>query len=242
MGIERRLHEAIENNALWCERVCRTHGAGGEFLPHCWRTYRPAPPFYPNLVTMGAAAAAAAHERAILELLAAGVAGAWGVKDSFASLDLAPHGFRRLFEAHWYWRDPLPLPATDGAAALSWAPITDAAALAAWEAAWRGSPEAAPAIFLPALLAEAGVRVLAAYRERTIVAGVIASESGAVVGITNFFARPEGAVSRADSLAAVARAFPGKPIVGYGSGASLPAMAALGFEMLGPLTVWLRAE
>src|SRR5262244_729780 len=72
-------------------------------------------------------------------LVAIGLPGGCGVKDSFCALDLAALGFQPLFDATWLWRAP--------------------SELAQWETAWSGSPANNPSsehprLFLPALLAD----------------------------------------------------------------------------------------
>src|SRR5206468_3475498 len=97
-------------------------------------------------------------------------------------------------------------------------------------------------IFLPALLADADVVIIAAYRDQRMVAGVIANRTGDLVGVSNLFVPPEeGEPFRAGCVARVRDAFPGLPLVGYEAGRDLAALRALGFDVLGPLRVWARS-
>lgn len=93
-----RLAQAVHNNALWCDTICSAHGSPGEFLDGMWINRRETPRFYPNAVTLSRDRSAAQLEY-IHDLVEAGVPGEWAVKDSFCALDLAPFGFRILFEA-----------------------------------------------------------------------------------------------------------------------------------------------
>lgn len=102
---------AAENNAHWCDAICRAHGAPGKLHEHLWLSREPMPRFYPNVVTLSAEAPAA-QLAAVRALVDAAQLGSFAVKDSFARLDLAPLGFRVLFAATWLWRDAaLPPPA-----------------------------------------------------------------------------------------------------------------------------------
>ena len=93
------------------------------------------------------------------------------VKDSFATLDLAPHGFDALFDATWFFLEPEP--ATDHGD-LRWDVVVDAEGLAAWARAWsRDDDSDAP--FDVALLEDPDVAFLAARRRSDIVAGAIAN-------------------------------------------------------------------
>jgi hypothetical protein len=241
-----RTKQAAWNNALWCDTVCRTHGKPGEFLEGIWINRRETPRFYPNAVTLSEAVGTAAQLERVRELVDTRVPGDWGVKDSFSALDLAPLGFEVLFEATWIYRPAsLPRPGDD-ITEVRWARVGGASELARWEAAWRGAPanegatKQAP-IFLPSLLMDSSSVVLAACRKHRIVAGAIANRTGDVVGLSNLFVperHPEP--FRAGCVAAVIDAFPGLPIVGYERGRELAAALSLGFELLGPLRIWVR--
>jgi hypothetical protein len=69
------------------------------------------PEFYPNLVTLIDDDAAQRVQLGYIErLLSHDLPTGWGVKDSYACLDLAPLGFGILLDAQWYARDPAPMP------------------------------------------------------------------------------------------------------------------------------------
>jgi hypothetical protein len=241
-----RVAQAAYNNAVWCDTICRTHSAPGEFRPSIWLSRRATPRFYPNAVTLADPHDQAAQLAGIRELLAAGIPGAWAVKDSFCTLDLTPLGFRLLFEATWIERPARsPRPEHDSTGA-QWRNVRDPDELQAWEAAWSGTTDhtvPAPArIFLPALLADPNVVLLAAYREQQIVAGAIANRSDEVVGLSNVFVPDQGAPAYwGEAVGVLIDMFPGLSIVGYEAGAELALAQSLGFEALHPLRVWETA-
>ncbi|MHA7632518.1 hypothetical protein [Corallococcus sp. M7] len=228
---------AVRNNAEWCDAVCRAHGRPGRFEDGLWLNPAPVPAFYPNAVTLTEdRTEAALHALSRLEL-----PGRWGVKDSFATLDLAAHGFDLLFEARWiHLAATTPVPSA--ASGLAWHPVRTPEELEAWEAAWSGGSPGAR-VFPPALLQEEGVVFLGAGDGKRLLAGGIASFAAKAVGLSNTF-RVEGAPAALDAelLARVRAHFPGQPIVGYEHGEALDAWRALGFESGGPLRVWLRRE
>jgi len=240
--------QAAHNNAHWCDTVCRTHGTPGEFHEHLWLNRHPVPHFYPNVVTLSANSGVADQLAAIRDLVAAAPLVSFGVKDSFATLDLAPLAFHVLFEAQWLWRAASRPPPGRLDTALSWATVQDPAALIRWETAWNGVPAENPStlpprIFLPALLSDPDIRFIAAYADRHIVAGAIANRTGNVVGVSNVFV-PEADAARcwAGCVATIIDTFPGLPLVGYERGNDLIIPQELGFEVVGPLRVWSNAE
>src|SRR2546430_8105448 len=173
--ISSRVEEAARHNAVWCETVCRAHGTPGEFHDALWLNRHPVPRFYPNVVTLSTQDGTAAQLAHIRALVAAGLPGSWGVKDSFCSLDLATLGFQPLFEATWLWRAPFqPLP-NRAASGLHWTRVQSAPELAQWEMAWSGSPAKNPStqqprVFLPALLANPELVFIVAYQDQALVA------------------------------------------------------------------------
>jgi hypothetical protein len=199
------------------------------------------PPFYPNAVTLAAAHALDAQVAHIHDLIAAGIPGAWAVKDSFCTLDLTPLGFHLLFEAMWIYRpDTLAWP-TQRKTHMRWGAVDTAAELHAWELAWRGDPvvPAQPLLFLPTLLADPNVLVVAAYEEHRIVAGAIANRTGAVVGLSNVFVPAQDAAQFwIGCVGMVLDCFPDMSIVGYEAGEALGHAESLGFEAVHPLRVW----
>jgi hypothetical protein len=241
MSLEQQT-QAVRNNAVWCDTVFRSHGRPGAFRDHIWLNRQPAPPFYPNAVTLTRDGQGA--QLAAVEEIAAARAGGWGVKDSFCCLDLTPFGCALLFEADWIYRPAaLPKPQTD-CADVRWLKVETSSALVAWERAWQGGGEdqgSAERIFLPPLLADPAVAVLAAYQEERIIAGVIANRTGEVVGLSNLFTPADDAERFwASCVASVMDAFPGLPVVGYEADEALSLAETVGFTRIGPLRIWVK--
>ncbi len=228
------LRAAARNNADWCDAVVRGHGPGGAFAADRWTSARRTPPLYPDAVTLAPGAAAAT--------LVAGIdtaAPGCSVKDSFADLDLAGHGFEVLFEAEWIHR-PAGVPVPEAAASgLEWSQVATAGELETWEAAWDG--EESTGLFRPALLG-GDTAFLAARSGGRIVAGAVASTGGGVVGLSNLFAHDDSDADAAwaGALAWIAAHRPDLPVVGYEHGEDLDAAVRAGFTPIGPLRIWLH--
>jgi hypothetical protein len=240
------LQRAVRNNAEWCDVVCRAHGRPGEFREVMWINRRETPRFYPNLVTLAATAGPEAYVEGLRELAEAGAPGDWGVKDSFAALDLAPLGFRLLFDAQWIALAASDPRGEDVMPDVRWLKVERARDLADWESAWAGEPvdlksSSLARVFLPTLLADDNVAFIAAYQDHRLVAGAIANRAADVVGWSNLFVPTVQADRfRGECLAQVMRAFPGLPVVGYEAGEALVQARSLGFGTVGPLRVWVR--
>jgi hypothetical protein len=244
--INAKVMRAARNNADWCDIVCRSHGCHSDLHDGIWINRSPGPRFYPNAQTL--AERNPRQIELIKELVHAKLPAGWAVKDSFAALDLAPLGFTRLFEAQWIYMSSGTQPATVPAAppALCWEIVRSASYLAEWESAWRDANSDANTarIFLPQLLQNKDVAVVAARHHGQIVAGAIGNLSAEVVGWSNFFAG-SGQDMRAcaeGSLVQLSRNFPDAPVVGYENGEMLELARSLGFESVGALRVWVFTD
>jgi hypothetical protein len=226
---------AALNNAEWCAAVWRSHGLPVATAHGLWYCLEATPRYYPNVVTVDLAADPAAQARFIAELRDATPDPDFSVKDSFDRLDLRLCGLATLFEARW-----LSL-AADGppssADALTWRRIEDEEALAAWEVAWRGSDQNRQRIFRGELLQDRRVIVLGGFDGAGAVrAGGVAFDGAGVLGLTNIFGSGKGFIGALGSMA------PARAMVCYESGEDLRAAEESGFQVLGPLRVWVRAS
>jgi hypothetical protein len=220
------LLDAVNNNASWCDLVCRSVGVPTEASGSLWVALRRSPPLYPDAITLSPTVTAD-------DVVHAVVAGeGCSVKDGFATLDLDEHGFQVLFDARWFYRPPaLATPSGPGA----WTVLDSAAARADWSLA------AGDAVAIPGdALNDPAVRVLAATGPRGIAAGAVAFRTASVVGISNVFGDTADPATWAGIADAVAGAFPSLPLVGYETGEPLRAALESGFEDVGALRVWLQ--
>lgn len=225
-GVQDLRASAARNNAEWCDAVCRTHGLEPAFAADAWTSRRRTPPHHPDAVTLR-------PDVSVDDLLSRiDASPGCSIKDSFASLDLQPFGFRVLFEGRWIARSGLPSPAGD--AELRWSVVRTPETFGAWEAAARGDD---PTVVLrPELLGSESVVLVAGTVDDRVVAGAALNRSAAVVGISNFFTTTQRAarvwrscIGFVDSL------FEGATIVGY-----VPSPTSVdGFDAHGPLRVWI---
>ncbi len=222
--MEPRTRAAVAANAAWCDAVCRSHGLATVHEPGpaaVWSCPTRTPPLYPDAVTLDPATSAADVVPRIDASPGA------SVKDSFARLDLSPHGFEVLFEAEWVAWEPPSAAAPD----RSWQQVTTAGQLREWVRANGADPP-----LVPALLDEPGVVLLRSGE------GGVALHARDVVGVGHLFAGPvdvDAALWRS-VLAYCAATWPGRPVVGYEGGPDLAVAVEAGARPCGPLRVWLH--
>jgi hypothetical protein len=227
------------NNAVWCDTVCRSHNITGEFFEDFWISQQQAPTYYPNVVTLSSTANLTSYQNVLTEFLAAQRDYAVSVKDSFAVLDLTPFGFHKLFQSQWIFKPASTDFSGHGLSDLPWQQVTSAEELLRWEEAWSHTTLPDKRIFLPPLLHDPDIAIMAAYKEDAIVAGAIANRTTDVVGISNVFMPDqevewywEGLIRRISAY------YPALPLVGYERDEDLTMALQVGFTMLGPLCVW----
>lgn len=225
---------AARNNAEWCAVMNRSHGLTGEFDEAAWSAATRTAPYYPDAVTLARGVDAVG----LLSRIDTTQPGA-SVKDSFADLDLTPAGFEVLFDAHWIHR---PAGTPTALSDLAWHVADTPASLRAWAFAWDDEGGDAD-LFRPELLEDPSTFVLAGHRgDGPVVAGAIAVRSDNVVGISNTFTTDDGpATAWPLVLTAAHHLFPALPLVGYEHGDDVDDAACHGFEVIGPLRVWLQA-
>ncbi len=202
--------------------MCRAHGLQTRWAQDGWTVNRRTPDGYPDAVTLAPGADAAA----LLGRLQSGTGAS--VKDSFAELDLAPQGFRVLFEASWI---RCPATCTTRTPDLDWRQARTPAELVRWSAGHDLD------VFVPALLE---VEDLHFFGAQAPGAGFALHRTDGVVGISNLWAEDAPLLSVwSDAVAVAAKTFPGCDLVGYEQGLDLDAAVSAGFSVIGPLRVWM---
>jgi hypothetical protein len=238
---------AAENNARWCDTVCRAHGLSCEFTAGAWVTRGTPPPYYSNLVTIRDGEVAVQQQKLIQKMLKSDPGPSFSFKDSFCCIDpVAASGgrpFDLLFEATWIWSDAAR--AGPRRTAIRWGNVKDETELLKWEHAWRGdvanqSASASARQFPVSLLAKRDIAFLAGRSaDDEIVAVAVANRTGSAIGLSNVFGRASAAEIWPGVTAAAREAFPpGLPLVGYERGDDLRHATSCGFCPIGRLRVY----
>jgi hypothetical protein len=222
-----RVSTAAQNNAHWCDVVCRSHQLPTKLTERLWIAPEGSPHLYPDAVTL------APHLPTEVVLADIDTSAGCSVKDSFADLDLGGHGFVELFEATWLAREHAPQQALPR---LSWRVVTTEDELNRWASAADLED-----LFGPALLADPAIRFLGVDDGQRGRGGTILNRTGETVGISNVFATglPPHALW-SDLPAAVGSLFARLPMVGYEHGEDLAHAMAGSFEAIAPLQIWLK--
>ena len=232
---------AAQNNAHWCDAVCRAHDLPGEFHEELWLTRRGTPRFYPDVVTTAGAEAAPAQTAAIADLVMSNRQREWFVKDSFNCLRLQTLGFRPLFDAEWIAMSGARSDVVHHQSGHRPTIVSDEDGLTAWEQSWAGANAAASGpqtrVFKPRLLADDNIRFVSIKGADGGDGGGILNRGANVVGLTNLFGSKLDRVWR-DLIVLASEIFPGAPLVGYEHGDDLSLAKLAGFEAIGHLRIW----
>ena len=226
---------AALNNAEWCAAVWRSHGLPVGQAHGLWFCECETPRYYPNVVTVDPNFDAARQSAFIDDLGRTHPGLDMSVKDSFTKLDLRDAGMTPLFVGRWMLRASRTDPARP--LARNWCRITDEQNLTAWETAWSGGDASSQRIFTVGLLSDPRVWVMGGFDpDGAIRAGAIANEAAGVLGLTNMFG------ASGEFLQAVSKLWPGISTVCYARGDGHRSAAKAGFQVLGPMRVWVREE
>ncbi|GAB2186481.1 hypothetical protein [Roseibium sp. LAB1] len=229
-----RQNSCAQNNALWCDAVLKSAGAKTEFHTGFWWARDKTLPLYPNIVTLSPKPGSDFYSA--LSTLPEGA----GVKDSYDSLDLAPHGFQKLFTDTWLFRPPVSSKRTP--VGSHWHKVATSESLKKWLDGWDEN-ESLHAVFPLRLLERKAIDFVAIVKDDKIKAGAVFNDGPRldgkeVLGVSNVFSRKTWLYS---ALCDLLEPFSDRPLCTYESDASvLPVYQQLGFETCGPLSVWLK--
>lgn len=217
---------AIEDNVAWCSAICAAHGSDERMTASAWINLAPSPPYYPNIITRRPGAQAD-----IIPLIEAArkrnAPKPWGIKDSFADLDLTEMGFSPMIEGQWLGGEPA---IGRQQASHDWDTVRSPEELSGWEGAW--SEDDRHRIFPADLLEDPRIRFWMLRRAGEITAGCVTFASGLVTGLSNWFSRGTETAFELGIMGSIAA---DRPVVFWMSGnEATPA----GFSPLGPMRVW----
>ncbi|KZK80229.1 hypothetical protein PsW64_02793 [Pseudovibrio sp. W64] len=223
--------EAAENNADLYGHMFEAHGIPYERSKELFHITVPPLPFYSSIVT-----SLPAIKPELINDLTRTATFDFYVKDSLADLPLEQSGFKKLFDASWFYLTEIVKADT-----AVWEQIKTARQLEHWQAAWKTSGNQTDRnMFPPALLTIPNIAFWGYAEAGKYTKGFISNWSGSSIGLSNIFA---GTLSPQDlqQMACLLQAWqPSAPIVGYARGETLHSAIQTGFETSGNLTVWVK--
>jgi hypothetical protein len=225
--MDQRLRSAVDASVGWYDDLFALHGVGSMLVDGLWSALGAPPPLHSDAVVV--------EPEVTADRVLARLAGRehCGVKDSFATMDLARDGMRLLFSATWIhheagrYRKRKPPP--------GWVAVTGVDELAEWTGKHDTSE-----VLLPPLLERAHFRILARYADDRLVAGAVARLGSGTVDVSNVYVVPGEHLDWAELAEVVGSIFPDRQLVGYERGDALAAALDGGFVPVGELRVWLR--
>ncbi len=232
------LRTAIQNNALWCDLVCRAHDADGEFFDAFWVNPYEVPLLYPNFITLQPFKDNEERLGQIHAFLKENRDRGISVKDSYGELELGNYDMKKIIEAEWIW---LALERNNSVPENKWKKVTTKKELAMWCAAWSDGDRDLQDTFPSTLLEEGDVYFLGEFKNSQITKGAIVFQADDSIGVSNVFSQTEIDRTFWHELVENMRFnFPDMLLVGYEADLALKCAKDAGFESCGKLSIWAK--
>lgn len=230
--MDERVARAAGNNARWCQAMCAAHNIETQLGSQLWTSRHRTPMYYPDAITLTPTVTA---EQSLAEIDdSVGCC----VKDSLDYLDFTTSGFISLVAAQWVHARLTRRPTVP--AGETWRIVRTAEELAQWERGFAGDDDPVE-LFVPALLENRDVAVIAGYRNDRLIGGAVANYAQDAIGVSNMFDLRLDPESTWDGVISVAAAhFDVDEIFGYEHSHKLAVARSWGFEGIGKLRIWWR--
>lgn len=235
-----KLVKAIINNNDLYEAVFKAQNLNWRRNDSICYCLEKTPPFYSNLVTVSDDWRPDEIFRRIDAKFAAENWDEWGIKDSFAVLDLTEFGFKKLFDAEWIYLKAENFKPLEIAGELKYKVIENDRELSNWKIIWDADEKIGNEIFYPQMLENPDVFFVAGFEEEKQVSGCLVNKTADVLGVSNFFAPSEKPHYWSETVAYIFDKMGAADIVGYERSEIVEELKKIGFEAEGDLTVWLK--
>jgi hypothetical protein len=237
-----RLRFAIADNVAWCTLI----GSELNDVPSLARFggvifSRKMPAYFPNFISTESTASVQNQCALVQALRTLKLPVGFGIKDSYANLDLSAHGFRCAMEGRWIGLDnergavrQLP-----PAVSVLWPETRHG--VEAWIQA-SGFCAIDIARYFASPRAVRTVAFLAVLQGQSVRAGAIVSATQWSAGISNVFSLDPNLPVWPLITTAIRHRFGDALLVGWESGDALDAARDAGFESLHPMRVWIDEQ
>lgn len=232
------LRTAIQNNALWCDLVCRAHNSEGEFFDAFWVNSDEVPLLYPNFITLQPFKNHKERLEQLSVFLQENENCSISVKDSYKELAIENWNMKKIIEDDWIW---LALEKKSSVPKNKWKKVSTKRELAMWTAAWSDEDRDLEETFPSLLLEEGDVYFLGEFNNSQITKGAIVFQTDDSIGVSNVFSQNStDSIFWRELVDNMRFNFPDTLLVGYETGKSLACALDAGFESCGKLSVWAR--
>lgn len=223
------LLKAVQNRIDRCNAVAKAHQLRTHILGGLWYCEDPMPTGFPNIITMQKGA----FNSATINDLLGSLPKPWIVKDCFDEYKEHPNSYQFLFDASWFYSEPLTN--TAGVELFQTLNVAQTAdELDAWCA------EADQTGKFPEVMLHTGPMMFVYLGTASAMqCGASLCLSQEVVGIANLFGSTE---DQQRLIRTIQMSYPSKPIVGYGTDAELTVLKPFGFRTMGSLSVLLNMK
>ena len=233
---------AVENNIHLCGAVLNGQNLPSAKTTHDWHCFVKAPPYYPNIITRSRkwkpdVAFELIGKTAIMEQW-----DGWSIKDSYACLDLASAGFKKLFDAKWVFLSHQNFCASKLKSSVKFKVIGGSVELARWCAAWDSGGELGAKIFHTDLLNNQELYFIVGYDGHRFVVGCLLNWSGSCVGVSNFFSQTDQNLAWSGLVEFIYAQFGQVHVVGYVRAEIYKSLVQFGYEAVGELAVLVKAR
>jgi len=219
---------AIENNVALCQCIADIHKVPTILNSEVWMATRSMPPYYPNLITISPNADVDDCIDNLRQRLQPG----WGVKDSFACLDLSANGFVIAVKGHWFVAPTEDILVENKFSQYRILTVQCRDEFNRWISAWDSVMDGK--IFLPEILKIRNLKFVLVENEGDIIGGVLLNKSNSDVGMSNWFGKLLSVVEM------ISRNFGAKQqLVGYANESEIDQLGSIGFKINQEMRVWI---
>lgn len=229
----------FENNHALYQAVFLPKGISFEQNDSIWYSLEKPPPLYSNIVTRSPEWQPDEIFREIDQRFESEGWDEWTIKDSFGVLNLEPYGFTKLFDAQWIYLDQNNIKPTLKDTDLKWKIVPTTDELDRWLLAWDDDESIGKQIFSSQMLDDPDLKFMAGFEDTNLISGCLLNRSDDVIGISNFFA-PASRTRYWSQMIEFILTQTATDLAGYSRNPE--EWTQLGFETIGPLTVWIKRK
>lgn len=242
MNNDEKVQLAIENNMSLYKAIFEANGISLSVADGTYFSKVDVPPLYSNLVTrvMGWKPDNVFHE--IDRNYKNDGWSEWSIKDSFSCLDLSLYGFKKLFDAHWFYLkfSERNLLSTENRTVFE--KVNSIEGIDEWIAIWGEGHYTGKRIFNGQLLDDPNFSLLIGSQNNLPKYVAALNQTNENIGISIFFVKEKEEEVWSDLLRYIYESYGELDVVGYEGQETIQNISQLGAKPTGNLSVWLKAN